>query len=185
MAGAALLTCLLAVAGCQSGAASGDDAIAGVDATAPPPPQGKVLQSELRAFCPSIVIRQGTAAHTTYAQGGDGDATKVIYQTSISDATRSCTRADGNMTIKVAVAGRVVPGPMGQAGNITMPIRVVVVQGGQPVYSQLHQYQVSVTDLQAATQFVFTDPNVVIPTPPDGQARIFIGFDEGPAKAEE
>ena len=61
--------CLVAVAGCQSGAASGDNAIAGVDVTAPAPPEGKVLQSELRAFCPSVVIRQGTASYNTYAQG--------------------------------------------------------------------------------------------------------------------
>lgn len=179
------MVALLAIAGCQSGAQSGDNAIAGVDTTAPPPPEGKVLQSELRAFCPSIVVRQGTAFYNTYAKGGDGDSSKVIYQASITDSSRSCTRADGNMTIKVAVAGRVVPGPLVQPGTITMPIRVVITQGGQPVYSQLHQYKVQVSDTSAATQFVFTDPNVVIPIPPDGQARIFVGYDEGPKKTGE
>jgi len=176
---------LLATAGCQSGAQSGDNAIAGVDTTAPPPPEGKVLQSELRAFCPSITVRQGTAFYNTYAKGGDGDASKVIYQASITDSSRSCTRADGNMTIKVAAAGRVVPGPLVQPGTITMPIRVVVTQGGQPIYSQLHQHKVQVSDTSTATQFVFTDPNVVIPIPPDGQARIFVGYDEGPKKTDE
>jgi len=176
---------LLATAGCQSGAQSGDNAIAGVDTTAPPPPEGKVLQSELRAFCPSITVRQGTAFYNTYAKGGDGDASKVIYQASITDSSRSCTRADGNMTIKVAAAGRIVPGPLVQQGTITMPIRVVVTQGGQPIYSQLHQHKVQVSDTSTATQFVFTDPNVVIPIPPDGQARIFVGYDEGPKKTDE
>ncbi|MGE0283338.1 MAG: hypothetical protein AB7P20_22335 [Rhizobiaceae bacterium] len=179
------LVLLLAAAGCQSGVQSGDNAVAGVDATAPPPPDGKVLQSELRAFCPSVVVREGTAYYSTYAKGGDGDASKVIYQASITDSSRSCTRADGNMTIKVAAAGRVVPGPMVQAGTVTMPIRVVVTQGGQPIYSQLHQYKVQISDTSSATQFVFTDPNVVIPIPPDGQARIFVGYDEGVKKSAE
>jgi hypothetical protein len=182
---AALVALLLAVTGCQSGSQSGDNAVTGVDTTAPPPPEGKVLQSELRAFCPSIVVREGTAFYNTYAKGGDGDATKVIYQASITDSSRSCTRADGNMTIKVAAAGKIVPGPLVQPGTITMPIRVVVTQGGQPIYSQLHQHQVQVSDTSAATQFVFTDPNVVIPIPPDGQARIFVGYDEGPKKSDE
>jgi hypothetical protein len=179
------LVLLLATAGCQSGAQSGDNAVTGVDTTAPPPPEGKVLQSELRAFCPSVVVREGTAYYSTYAKGGDGDASKVVYQASITDSSRSCNRADGNMTIKVAAAGRVVPGPMVQAGTVTMPIRVVVTQGGQPVYSQLHQYKVQISDTSSATQFVFTDPNVVIPIPPDGQARIFVGYDEGVKKSGE
>ena len=174
---------MLAVSGCQSGGvAKGDNAVAGVDATAPPPPEEKITQSELRAYCPSVIIRQGTSSYNAYAKGGDGDASKLIHQTSISDATRSCTRADGTMTIKVAVAGRVVPGPLAQAGPVTMPIRVAVLQGQEVLYSQLHRYQVTLAGTREAQQFVFSDPNVSIPIPPDGQGRIFVGFDEGPEK---
>lgn len=181
--GATLGALLLAAAGCQSG--NSDNAVEGVDTTAPPPPSGKIRESELRAFCPSITIRDGTAAFNTYAKGGDGDATKIIYQASLADATRACTRADGSMTVNVVVAGRVVPGPLGQAGTITMPIRVVVTQGSEVAYSQLHKYQVTISDTQAATQFVFKDPNVVIPIPPDGGARVFVGFDEGQEKKKK
>lgn len=174
---------LLAVAGCQSGGS--DNAVAGVDTTAPPPPTGKITESELRAYCPSITVRDGTAAFATYAKGGQDDSSKMIYQASIANGTRACTRADGSMTINVAVAGRIVPGPMGQAGSITLPIRVAVTQGGEPVYSQLHQYKVTVSDTTSATQFLFKDPNVVIPIPPDGAARIFVGFDEGQDKTKK
>lgn len=182
--GVALLVASLALAGCQSGAANGDDAVTGVDTTAPPPPQGKILQSELRAYCPGVTVREGTASYSNYAKGGQGDATKIVYQASLAEATRTCTRADGNMTIKVAVAGRIVPGPMVQAGTVTLPIRVAVSQGQNVLYSQLQKYQVALTDTQAATQFVFSDPNVVIPIPEDGTANVFVGFDEGPKKDE-
>lgn len=170
-AGAALLSA------CQSS----DNGLAGVDTTAPPPPNGRITQSELRAFCPSVNVREGTAAFRTYARGGDGDASQVVYQAAIADATRSCTRADGQMTVNVAVAGRIVPGPQVQPGSITLPIRVVVSSSGQVVYSQLHQYQVSVSDTNAATQFLFKDAPT-IPMPADGQARVFVGFDEGPSR---
>ena len=154
----------------------------GVDTTAPPPPAGKILQSELRAYCPGVTVRQGTAAYTSYAKGGDGDSSKVVYQASISDATRSCTRADGTMTIKVAAAGRIVPGPLAKAGTVTVPIRVAVTLGDEVLYSQLHKYQVEVSDTKTATQFVFSDPNVNIPIPPDRQGRVYVGYDEGPKK---
>ena len=72
------------------------------------------------------------------------DPTKIIYQASISDVTRSCTRADGMLTMNVAVAGRVVPGPVGTPGNVTMPIRIVVVRGEEVLYSQLHKHQVAI-----------------------------------------
>lgn len=173
---------LVAFAAVLSGCQSSDKGIAGVDTTAPAPPQGQITQSELRAFCPSVNVREGTSSFRTYASGGDGDAAQVIYQASIADATRACKRSDGQMAIDVAVAGRVVPGPKGQTGSITMPIRVVVTSGGQVAFSELYNHQVSVDDPRSATQFLFKVPNVVIPTPADGQARIFVGFDEGPDK---
>jgi hypothetical protein len=84
------------------------------------------------------------------------------------------------MTITAAAAGRVITGPAGTPGTITMPIRVVVVKGDSVLYSQLHKYQVAVGDGAGATQFVFNDPNVVIPIPEPGTAQVFVGYDEGP-----
>jgi hypothetical protein len=85
------------------------------------------------------------------------------------------------MTINVAAAGRVVPGPAGAPGAVKLPIRVAVVRGEEVLYSQLHDYQVAV-DSSGAAQFVFNDPNVTIPIPPDQAVRVFAGFDEGPPK---
>jgi hypothetical protein len=169
---------MLAVAGCQSG----DSAAALGGADAPPPPE-KVSASELRAFCPKILLREGTAFFTSYAKGGQDDPAKLIYQASITDVTRSCARADGMMTLNVAVAGKIVPGPAGSAGTVTMPIRIAVLRGEEVLYSQLHKYQASIGDV--ATQFVFNDPNVTFPIPADQNIQVFAGYDEGPpAKAK-
>src|SRR5690349_10864301 len=117
---------ILAAAGCQSG----DSANALDVASVSKPAQEKVTEAELRAFCPGVSLRDGTAYFNTYQKGGDGDATKVIYQASISDVTRTCRTTDGTMTMNVAVAGRIVPGPAFAAGTITMPIRIVATHGG-------------------------------------------------------
>ncbi|QPC87034.1 hypothetical protein GA830_09995 [Mesorhizobium sp. NBSH29] len=179
--GIALAGFMIAVAGCQSG----DNTIAGVGDDATKAPEGKILASELRAYCPSVTLREGTAFFNTYAKGGDGDASKIVYQAAITDVTRSCARADGMLTMNVAVAGKVVPGPAGVAGNVTMPIRIAVVRGDEVLYSQLHQHQVAAG--AQSTQWVFSDPNVVIPDSSERDIQIFAGYDEGPPKkkAEE
>ncbi len=108
----------------------------------------------------------------------DHDPSKIIYQASISDMTRDCTHANGQLTMKIAVAGRVVPGPQFAPGTITMPIRIAVQHGNDVLYSQLHQYQVQVTDPSAATQFVFTDANIVVPEPTAQDYQAYAGFDD-------
>jgi hypothetical protein len=177
---------ILAVAGCQSDDAGGVLGTAGKDGpeggTAAKPPEGKVLQSELVAYCPQIILREGTAYFSTYERGGDGDPNKVIYQASIATVTRSCSRAGGMLTIDVAAAGRVVPGPLGKPGRIAMPIRVVVVGGSEVLYTKLHKFEVDIASIESATQFVFSDPNATVPNPTANNLQVFVGFDEGPTK---
>jgi hypothetical protein len=173
-AGSFVMSLALFAAGCQSA----DDPTRNVPDMAKPP---VVRESELRAFCPGVSMREGTSYFSTYQKGGDGDPTKVIYQASLTDTTRACTYEGGNVTIKVAAAGRVVPGPAVRPGTITMPIRVAVVRGSEVLYSKLHQQQVPVSDTNAATQFMFTDADVTIPMPSERNVSVFVGFDEGPA----
>ena len=177
LAGAVLAGLALA-AGCQSSDTAGALEPKGGGAAAP-----LVKESELRAFCPPVTLREGTAYFNTYERGAkDKDAEKLEYQASIADVTRSCTYPDGLLNMDVAVAGRIVPGPKGKVGTITMPIRVVVVQDGQVVYSQLHKYPVAIADTVGATQFVFSDPAVSIPRPSTRSVVVYAGYDEGPPK---
>ena len=113
-------------------------------------------------------------------RGGEEDPTKLVYQASISDVTRSCSRAGGTLTINVAVAGKVVPGPAGKAGPVTLPIRIVILRGEEILYSQLHKHQVAVGN--TSTQWIFSHPNVSIPIPAEQNLEVFAGFDEGPPK---
>lgn len=163
------------LAGCQSD--SGVDALDLGAGQAEEP----VKLSELRMYCPAIQLRSGTAHFNTYQRGGHDDPSKIIYQASIADATRKCTTTDdGMLSINVAIAGRIVPGPQGKAGTITMPIRVAVVQGSEVLYSKLFKHPVNVEDTIGATQFVLSDPSIQIPVPAQQNVLIFAGYDEGP-----
>ncbi len=46
-------------------------------------------------------------------------------------------RQRGMMLINVAAAGKIITGPAGAPGAVTMPIRIVVVRGDEVLYSKL------------------------------------------------
>jgi hypothetical protein len=197
--GLALGLAVLASA-CQSG---GGDGLEGAAA----PDKPKITESELRAFCPPVGLREGTAFFTTYetpkavkrtkAQAvadatadsvseasdfSDKPTQAIVFQTSITDVTRSCTRQGGTLSMKIGVAGKVVPGRAAKAGPLALPIRIAVLSGDQVIFSQLFRYSVQVSDLQSATQFLFTADDVSFPDPNTRAARAYAGFDEGPPK---
>jgi len=104
----------------------------------------------------------------------------LIYQAAITDTTRACQYGDGTITIDVAAAGKVVPGPKYRSGTVSMPIRVAVVEGDKVLYSKLHRQSVTTNNDGVATQFVFNDKAISFPTPSKQNVEIFVGFDEGP-----
>lgn len=171
---------MIAASGCQSDDAGGVLAVGqGTVST----PEGMVRESELRAYCPRVVLREGTATFRSFERKAEDDATKLIYQASIADVTRACTyTTPGVINMNVAVAGKVVPGPMAKAGAVTLPIRVAAIHGAEVVYSQLHDYQVTIDKASGAAQFVFNDPALQVPAVTDGTLQIFVGFDSGPEK---
>ena len=175
---------LLALAGCNTGDGASALSLGGAGAQQKAQEE-RVLASELEGFCPKVQLREGTAYFTTYTKGGDGDPANAVYQASITDVTRNCKRENGVLTVNVAAAGKVVPGPKADGKTISLPIRVAVVEGENVLYSQLQQFQVTVVAGQAATQFVFNDPNPAAPVDKAKALQIFVGFDEGPAKPKK
>lgn len=201
---------MLAAAGCESsgvGNLNVGNATVRMGGVKPQMTGEKVNASDLTAYCPKVTLREGTAYFNTYgktpkakpvrkskdqqaadaaaaqepgATPADDNSSKLIYQAAITDVTRDCTRNNGTLNMNVAVAGKVVPGPLGTAGSITMPIRIVVMHGSDILYSQLHQYKLQITDVTAATQFVFNDPNINVPEPAAKDYQVFVGYDEGP-----
>ncbi|AIJ68087.1 hypothetical protein [Brucella suis] len=169
---------LASLAGCTtSGTENGANSSLPTKATSG---EKRISETELRAYCPSVSLRDGTAFFNTYEKGGDKDPERVIYQAALTDTTRSCQYGNGTLTMDIAGAGKVVPGPKYKTGTIVMPIRVAIRQGDQVVYSKLRKQRVSITNPDTATQFVFNDKGVTIPMPDKQNVQIFIGFDEGP-----
>lgn len=180
----AVLGIVLALAGCQSGNPLGALNIGGGGAAQQPPADdGRITPEELLAYCPRLTIRNEDAVHDSYQRGGQGDPQKLVFRASISDATRACNYAGGTLSMTIAAAGRVIPGPVATTGAVRLPIRVTVYRDTEIIHDQVHDYQVAIGDTAGATQFVFTDASLSMPNPTARNIRIFVGYDN-PEPAE-
>lgn len=141
------------------------------------PSEPRVTVAELLAYCPQVTLTDNTAFYNTYIKGGEGDSAKVIYQAAISDVTRSCSYQDGTLTMKVAAAGRVVPGPQFTPRMVMLPIRVTAKMGDEVVYSKLRRYPVPIKSAET-TQFIFSDDQISMPKPQSKNVEIVIGFEK-------
>ncbi|HET7412019.1 MAG TPA: hypothetical protein VFJ18_05085 [Pararhizobium sp.] len=136
----------------------------------------------VRGTCPKVQLRDGTAYYRTYTKGGakDKDPSKVVMQASLDNTTRECRLSGNEISMTVAAAGRVLAGPQGGPGSVTMPIRVAVVDSdGKVLYSELTKYKTELPKGTATTQFLFKK-DVTIPADKATSAHVFVGFDEGP-----
>jgi hypothetical protein len=179
------------LAGCNSSNPGGDFVLAGkpdpMKATGDPAtrytrvPAAVSASAEtgavVQGFCPTVVLRDGTAFHRSFARGSQDDPKQVTYQASLADTTRACSRTDSTLTITAVVQGRLVAGPQGKAGAINLPIRVTVMDGDNEVTSEVVQYPVTMADVGLPTQFVFSR-EVTVPGNVSGATRVYVGFDE-------
>ncbi|WP_178111499.1 PilZ domain-containing protein [Rhizobium skierniewicense] len=174
----ATISLLAVLAGCNSSNPS--------DSMSVNPPAAQAVAPVVQANCPTITILDGTAVRRVYAGGAKDDASKLVYQASLSDTTRSCSMSEATLTVNVLAQGRLVPGPLSKPGRITLPIRVTVKDGDGEIFSQVTNFPVDLPAGDAGTQFIFNNPNVAIPNAPGGASRqtnVFISFDEGGAQA--
>lgn len=139
-------------------------------------------QAYVQGQCPQVRLREGTAYLRRYASGGETaqDPSKVRFQATIAETTRQCRVSNGQVLIDVVAAGRLLAGPAGGPGEVTMPIRVAVVRGEEVLFSELSQYASAIPSGATSTQFLFSRSGIEIPADAVRTAQVFVGFDEGP-----
>jgi hypothetical protein len=165
------------LAGCNS-ASQGLDMSANASAAGAQP-----VTPVVQAYCPQVVMLEQDAVYRVYAKGGQDDPSKLLYQASFGDMTRQCTANETTLTINVVAQGRIVQGPAGMPGPVTLPVSVEVVDGDNVIYSQKVAFPVTMP--AGGSQFIFSKADVQIPNAAGGASRftrVRLGFDNGPAK---
>ncbi len=141
------------------------------------------VRGALTDYCPTVALREGTAIYRLYRNKKKRDnPDELRYQASILRVSRNCTYEQGQLRMKIGVAGRIITGPSGKAGTIKMPLRIAVKSAGELVYSKLHKLDGTIVEGSTNGQFTFVDNEVSFLAPTSRSVRVHIGFDEGPYK---
>jgi hypothetical protein len=131
--------------------------------------------------CPQVTVRTGAA--TWQIPPGTGP-TNIRYQASLGQLARECAVLGDSMTIRVGIEGRVLVGPKGGPGAVSIPVRIAVIQEGpQPRTLWTKFYSIPVSVAQGTTQAAFAqvEDDVTFQLPGNrGELAayvIYVGFD--------
>ena len=91
-----------------------------------PQATGSTLVGEIDAGCPRMVIASRDSNITFYEPGRAGDSLGIMQRGEITKTARECTVEPGRVTVKYGFSGRVLLGPKGKPGPVTLPVVVSV-----------------------------------------------------------
>jgi hypothetical protein len=132
--------------------------------------------------CPPVTIRAGASTYAVAAPGKQAVGNDVRFQATITKTARDCTKANGEITARIGIQGRVIAGPAGAPTSIEVPLRVAVVQGGvseKVIATKAYKTTVAMGEAENVP-FTLVADDLVYPIPPGavGDSYIFyIGFD--------
>jgi hypothetical protein len=151
-------------------------------------PRAPVTPPSSQVNCPFVDYRQGAATLTINAPNADNPALGLRYQGSLVQTARECFLHGNALTIKVGIEGRIVVGPAGGPGSVTVPLRYALVREGlepKTIWTKLFLVPVAIPEGQLNVPFVHVEEEMTVPMPPSAELDtyvIYIGFDpEGAA----
>ncbi|ACI53933.1 conserved hypothetical protein [Rhizobium leguminosarum bv. trifolii WSM2304] len=139
----------------------------------------------VQGACPQIFMRDQDAIFRTYAKGKKDDAQQIVFQASFGDYTRQCTLNDTNLTMTVVAQLRLITGPAGAPGPVTLPIRVTILDGENLLYSEVTKFPTEIPAGAPGTQVIFRKDGIKMPVGAGALVRVNIGFDTQAAKTKK
>jgi len=141
--------------------------------------------------CPTVEIRQGAA---TYSQSGPDNGSTALslrYQANFLRGARECALRAGTVNMKVGVEGRVILGPAGSPGTLTLPVRLALVREGvepKTIWTKFYMVPVMISPGQPNVLFTHVEEDMSFPKPPGDDLDkyvVYAGFDPDSAEAEK
>jgi hypothetical protein len=149
-------------------------------------------QASIDFNCPGVDYRQGAATYNiTDSKSAENAALNVKYLASFMKTARECDVHGDNVTIKVGVQGRVVVGPAGAPGTLTIPLRYALVKEGlEPmvVWTKFFPVTVTIPSTNLNVPFTHIEEDMTVPIPPAAELAayvVYIGFDPESLKTPE
>jgi len=140
--------------------------------------------------CPVVEVRRG-AATLTVGPTGERTAMTLKYQASFVRLARECSVVEGNMVMKVGVEGRIVLGPAGSPGQVSVPLRFAVVEetpSGMRAITTKFIIVPAEVGPTGNSPFVYVEEALSFPIPTPATALdeylVYVGFDPVSAEAQ-
>ncbi len=136
---------------------------------------------EVAAGCPRLSISPRGTNLTIYEDGRAGDGLAIMHRGEITKTARECQLEPGRVTVRYGFSGRVLLGPRGRAGNIVLPVNILVTDSKrEKVTTDKMTVAVSVAVdnpigyFSAVRSVTFDVPEGSRP----GEFEVFVGFDQ-------
>ena len=130
--------------------------------------------------CPKFAVWPAEKRVTIYEIGRVGDNKAVLHRGEITKTARECSFANGRLTIKFGIAGRVLLGIKGKPGRISLPVNVFVTDGNRTkVLSDKFKISASVPAEKPYGYFSAVR-HVTLQVPPGDPGReykVYVAFD--------
>jgi hypothetical protein len=84
------------------------------------------IGGEVAHGCPRFQVWPREGYVTIYEQGRVGDGLAVLHRGEITKTARECHIEPGQVSVKVGFSGRVLLGPKGATGNVSLPVNVFI-----------------------------------------------------------
>lgn len=145
-----------------------------------PSATGSTFAGDIDAGCPRLVIAPHDNYITFYEVGHVGDALAVAQRGEITKTARECQVEPGRVTVKYGFSGRVLLGPKGQPGSVTLPI-MVAVNDGKRTRIQTDSVKIDVSvGLDKPISYFSTVRTISFPVAEGarpGEYQLTVGFD--------
>jgi hypothetical protein len=145
---------------------------------------GTDLPGGLSSHCPQVVAWPRDRLLTTYQPGHAGDQLAIVHRGEITKMARECQLYSDRVVVKYGFAGRVLLGPKGAPGTVTLPVSIRVAGAQQNTLA---------TDKMSVTTTVPPDSPagyfsmvreiafpIVVGTRPEDY-KVFVAFDQAKA----
>jgi hypothetical protein len=142
--------------------------------------------------CPRIDIRPGASTLLVNSTPGEASALGLRYQGSFVRAARECRVIGREVNIKIGVQGRVILGPAGVPGGLTVPLRFALLREtlseSNSLWSKLYTVDVVIPPQTSSVNFTHVAEDLTIAIPNAAELQdwvIYIGFDPAGAQVEK
>jgi hypothetical protein len=136
---------------------------------------------DVAAGCPRFQIWPRDHHVTIYEPGRAGDGLAVMHRGEITQTARECSIEGNRVSVKYGFSGRVLLGPRGRSGSVTLPVQVSVTDAKRErILSDSVVVEVVVSTDKPIGYFssVRTVSFPIAEGARAGEYEVFVGFDQ-------